>query len=445
MAGTSFRVAAFLATVFLALAASEARAHADESSSGPENPAPEAPLQADATSVPSASAADGSVSADGSSGGAAVVAPEDLKTTTPASQQEEQVQPPASPSTPPPSDRQSAPTTPPDGGAGDPPGELIDEKPPATSGPQENQAAAAATSTGGSAVAASASGGDSPSGPAPESGSTSSLSPAPAMKLEAVEGVSPPSAGRPPGDEGLERLVSDVRRELRSVQGQIDDLQRRLDDGAPPPETRLVDLRTSLVHIAPMLVALEMRLEAAGRLSPHLRNLLRRVRSELRGARVTAAGLVVALRNSGARSAEVRLLIRELQDFGALGPVLAASPGVTQAPAAPSFSPSGAYTSVEPGPVAYTRQPSAASPTPSDAGPRKNGSHGGLNAEEPPPWTPSPGSATASPGGAFLFAGLASLTILLIGLALPALRALLELLPGRPYSVAFLEPLERPG
>jgi hypothetical protein len=35
--------------------------------------------------------------------------------------------------------------------------------------------------------------------------------------------------------------------------------------------------------------------------------------------------------------------------------------------------------------------------------------------------------------------------MLLVGLALPVLRARLELPPGRRCSVAFLVPLERPG
>jgi len=40
---------------------------------------------------------------------------------------------------------------------------------------------------------------------------------------------------------------------------------------------------------------------------------------------------------------------------------------------------------------------------------------------------------------------MASLTMLLVGLMLPALRARLDLAPGRGYTVAFLAPLERPG
>ena len=188
-----------------------------------------------------------------------------------------------------------------------------------------------------------------------------------------------------------------------------------------------------------------MRLDAAGRLSPHLRNLLRRVRSELRGARVTAAGLVAALRSSGARSAEVRLLLRELERFRAVASMLAVNPFVARAPAPPVSSASAAYMSVQSPRVAYPTQPSAASTKQADDGRPTTGPRDGQGGGEPPPWAPAPGSATASPGGAFLFAGLASLAILLIRLTMPALRALLELLPGRPYSVAFLEPLERPG
>jgi hypothetical protein len=439
MAGTSFRVAASIATVFLALAAGEARGQTPDSPSDAGNPAPKPAAPADATSGSSGEHA-APAPADGVQGGGAAAAQEGTMPLNappePATVQEVVVDAAPSPSDTPttPPEGPPAPSPAPDAGVKDAPAQRIEEKPLAASNSLDDQASAVAASTGS---------GDAPTGPALEPGAPS-ISPPSAVKPDALDDVGPPTPGDPPGD-GLEHLISDVRRELRSVRGQIDDLQRRLDDGAPPPQNRLIELRASLVQIAPMLVALEMQLDAAGRLSPHLRSLLRRVRSELHGARVKAAGLVTALHNSGAHGAEVRLLLRELENFRALGSVPAAGPGLARAPAAPVSSVSAAYMSVQPAPAASTPPPSPESGDRADGGRRRTGSHDGRGVEEPPPWSPAPGSATASPGGAFLFAGLASLAILLIGLALPALRTLLELLPGRAYSVALLEPLERPG
>lgn len=442
MAGTSFRVAASIATVFLALAAGEARGQTPDSPSDAGNSAPKPAAPADATSGSSgehAAPAMEPAPADGAQGSGAAAAPEGtMPLNAPPEPTVQEVVVDAAPS---PSDTPTtapegspAPSPAPDAGVKDAPAQRIEEKPLAASHSLDDQASAVAASTGS---------GDSLTGPALEPGAPS-ISPPSAVKPDALDNVGPPTPGDPPGD-GLEQLISDVRRELRSVRGQIDDLQRRLDDGAPPPQNRLIELRASLVQIAPMLVALEMRLDAAGRLSPHLRSLLRRVRTELHGASVKAAGLVAALRNSGAHGAEVRLLLRELENFRALGSVPAASPWLARAPAAPVSSASAAYMSVQSAPVASPTQPSAASPKQAGGGRPTTGSPDGQGGGEPPPWAPAPGSATASPGGAFLFAGLASLAILLIGLTMPALRALLELLPGRPYSVAFLEPLERPG
>ena len=438
MAGTTFRVAASVATLCLVLAAGEARAQSVDSSSDGGNTAAEPAVQPDGAPASSGDNAT-STSADGVQGGGA--APEGtIPLNAPpesAAVQEVVVDeapsqsdtPTTAPEGPP------APSPAPDAGVTEAPAQRIEEKPLAASHSLDDQASAVAAYTGS---------GDSLTGPALDPGAPS-ISPPSAVKPDALDDVGPPTPGDPPGD-GLEQLISDVRRDLRSVRGQIDDLQRRLDDGAPPPQNRLIDLRASLGQIAPLLVALEMRLDAAGRLSPHLRNLLRRVRSELRGARVTAAGLVAVLRSSGARSAEVRLLLRELERFRAVASMLAVNPFVARAPAPPVSSASAAYMSVQAPWGAYPTQPSAASPKQAaDDGRPTTGPRDGQHGGEPPPWAPAPGSATASPGGAFLFAGLASLAILLIGLTMPALRALLELLPGRPYSVAFLEPLERPG
>jgi hypothetical protein len=437
MAGTTFRVAASVATLCLVLAAGEARAQSVDSSSDGGNTAVEPAAPADGTSGSPAKPA-ASDSADGVQGGGTPPEGTIPLNAPPESAAVQEVVVDAAPSQ---SDTPTtapegppAPSPAPDAGVTEAPAQRIDEKPLAASHSLDDQASAVAASTGS---------GDSLTGPALDPGAPS-ISPPSAVKPDALDDVGPPTAGDPPGD-GLEQLISDVRRDLRSVRGQIDDLQRRLDDGAPPPQNRLIDLRASLGQIAPLLVALEMRLDAAGRLSPHLRNLLRRVRSELRGARVTAAGLVAALRSSGARSAEVRLLLRELERFRAVASMLAVNPFVARAPAPPVSSASAAYMSVQSPRVAYPTQPSAASPKQAVDGRPTTGPRDGQGGGEPPPWAPAPGSATASPGGAFLFAGLASLATLLIGLTMPALRALLELLPGRPYSVAFLEPLERPG
>jgi hypothetical protein len=302
------------------------------------------------------------------------------------------------------------------------------------------------------AVVASSTSGDSPSAEqAPESrttvgGAAAGAAPAvtPSKPAAAAEAASTP-AGQAGGT--LQGLFSDVRQELRSAQGQINDLQRDLDDGAPPPPDRLTRLRATLVRIAPMLVALEVRLQATGRLTPHLRQLLHRVRSDLRGVRVTAHDLVSALRRSGARGPELRLLLRELDHFAAMASALDLTPGLRPLTAPPAQGATAAYSQLQPVPVAgppaaaapLAERPTADRPPPEPRDPPDDG--------QAQPWSTatSPGSATASPGGAFFFAGVASLTILLIGLGLPALRARLEVLPGRPYTAAFIAPLERPG
>jgi hypothetical protein len=104
-------------------------------------------------------------------------------------------------------------------------------------------------------------------------------------------------------------------------------------------------------------------------------------------------------------------------------------------------------------PYAWVHSPAHASPrvvtgsverkphTPPASG---SGGHGG-GPDQPAPSSPAPGSASASPGGGFFAAGLASLAAILIGLALPHLRARLELPPRGRCTVAFLRPLERPG
>jgi hypothetical protein len=322
----------------------------------------------------------------------------------------------------------------PGGAATTPATQRIDETPPASMDPGADETATFASSTPGANSSAEQ---------APESRPTAAAAVTPSKPAAAAEAATTPT-DQPGGT--LEGLLSDVRQELRSAQGQINDLRRDLDAGAPPPPDRLTLLRATLVQIAPMLVALEVRLQAAGRLTPHLRHLLHRVRSDLRGVRVTAHTLVTALRRSGARGPELRLLLRELEHFGALGPDLAWTPGVRPAAVPLVAGASPAYSQLQPAPVAGP-PPAAAPPADRRAADRPPPADDGPGNLEPPPWSsaPSAGSATASPGGAFFFAGMASLTMLLIGLGLPALRARLDLPPGRRYTAAFLAPLERPG
>jgi hypothetical protein len=322
-----------------------------------------------------------------------------------------------------------------------PPAQRIDETPAAATEPRLDETAAIASSTSGDNPAAE-------QAPLPRAAAGVAATGVAAAVTPSKPAAAAQAASTPAGQAGtLEGLLSDVRQELRSAQGQIDDLRRHLDDGAPPPPDRLSSLRTTLVRIAPMLVALEVGLHAAGRLTPHLRHLLHRVRSDLRGVRVTAHGLVTALRRSGARGAELRLLLGELKHFAAISSALASTPGVRLVSAPPVQGATPAYSQQQPVPVAGP--PSAIAPPAERQAPDRPppAPRDPPGDEEPPPWSsaPSPGSATASPGGAFFFAGVASLTMLLIGLGLPALRARLEVPPGRRYTAAFLAPLERPG
>jgi hypothetical protein len=464
---TSFRFAAFVATMCLAIACSYVHVAPAAAQSGPATPAEsdpatpaEAPAPADAAPAapaPAASSDQGAPAApEAPAGGASApsgVAPvqewvQPGPTETPADPS-----PTATGSTP--TTTGSTPTTTgsapggasdtsgsPGGTATTPSTQRIDETPAAATEPRLDETAASASST---------SGDDSSAEQAPESraaaGSTAAAASAavtPSKPATAAEAASTPT-GQAGGT--LQGLLADVRQELRSAQGQIDDLRRDLDHGAPPPPDRLTRLRTTLVRIAPMLVALEVRLQATGRLTPHLRHLLQSVRSDLRGVRVTADDLVTALRRSGARGAELRLLLRELDHFAAMASTLDLTPGLRPlaAPAAQGATP--AYSRLQPVPVAgppAAAAPPAERPAADRAPPDPRDRPGDGQAQ---PWSTatSPGAATASPGGAFFFAGVASLTTLLIGLGLPALRARLEVLPGRRYTAAFIAPLERPG
>jgi hypothetical protein len=432
---TSFRVAALVATALFAIACSDARADTVDTASDPDQ----------ATTSVETSAQETSSEESSQGGGAVTTLSEDssiLSTTLDPPPPPETVQPNPSPPAPPTTPTTTAPATPPasppasQGGAGDPPPQRLNETPAAASEPAADQA---------SAVASQASSNDPSTEQAPAPVATSQVPPDTPVKSATLGEISPAHAATPPGDS-LEQLLSEVGRRLHHVQGKIDDLRHRLAHGAPPPTKRLIDLRASLVRIAPMLAALEASLDAAGRLSPHLRQLLHRVSGDLRGARVTAEGLITALRHSGARGPEVRLLLEELEHFRTLDLALPSTPVVASAPA-PSLAVASPGLAVQPAPVVSPPPASADAPDRGAGGPQPNGSRGGRGSEEPPPspWSPAPGSATASPGGTFLFAAVASLTMLLIGLLLPALRARLDLPPGRRYNVAFLAPLERPG
>jgi hypothetical protein len=444
---TSFRFAAFVATACLTIACCYVRADLAAAQSDAPTPPAEEPAQGDAppATPPEAAAQPAATTPpqEASPGGAS--APEEVAPV------QEWVQPDATESPTDPSPTATGAAPPATGGApggapgssGSPggaattqPTQRIDETPPASTDPGTDETAAFASSTSGTNPSAEQ---------ASESRAAASAAPAvtPSKPAAAAEAATTPT-DQPGGT--LEGLLSDVRQELRNAQGQINDLRRDLDDGAPPPPDHLTRLRATLVQIAPMLVALEVRLQAAGRLTPHLRDLLHRVRSDLRGVQVTAHGLVTALRRSGARGPELRLLMRELEHLGAIGSALVWTPGVRPAGAPLVAGSSPAYSQLQPAPVAGP-PPAAAPPAERRAADRPPPEPDGRGNVEPPPWStaPSAGSATASPGGAFFFAGAAALTMLLIGLGLPALRARLELPPGRRYTAAFLAPLERPG
>jgi hypothetical protein len=450
---TSSRFAALVATACLAIACGYVCAAPAAAQSDPATPA-EAPVPADAepaAPAPEAGSDQGAPAAPAEAPAGGASAPPDVAPV----QEWVQPGPTETPAGPSPTTTGSTPTTTgsaPGGASGtsgspggaattNPPTQRIDETAAGTD-PRPDETPTIASSTPG----------DNPS--AEQALESRAAVGGAAAGAAAVVATSKPTAAAdaastPTGQAGgtLQGLFSDVRQELRNAQGQIDDLQRDLDHGAPPPPDRLTRLRATLVRIAPMLVALEVRLQATGRLTPHLRQLLHRVRSDLRGVRVTAHDLVSALRRSGARGPELRLLLRELDHFAAMASTLDLTPGLRPAAAPPAQGATAAYSQLQAVPVAgppAAAAPPAERPTADRPPPEPRDRPGD---EEPSPWSsaPSPGSATASPGGAFFFAGMASLTMLLIGLGLPALRARLEVLPGRRHTAAFIAPLERPG
>jgi hypothetical protein len=283
----------------------------------------------------------------------------------------------------------------------------------------------------------------------PPGGAQSALGPHAALRpIEPgpIGGGRAPSGSQPLGS-GLEPMLGGVERELRSVQSQIDNLQRRLDSGAAAPRRGLIRLRSSLERVAPVLVALEVRLRSAGPLGPRLRMLQRRLRARVAGARASAGDLVAALRRSSWRGYELRLLLRELASFRRLeaGP---ASNERTRAALAPSGrGDNAAYTETQPAP-AVTPPHTATAPLERRAAGRpatRPRGHGGDGAYPPRSSSSTFASATASPGGALSAAGAGLMATLLIALAAPRLWARLALAAGHRPTVAFLSPLERPG
>lgn len=240
----------------------------------------------------------------------------------------------------------------------------------------------------------------------------------------------------------LGTVLPKVNRELRNVEAQINDLRRRIDQGEPAPALSILRLSLTLAKLAPALVALDGRLEAAG-LTPGLEREVRRLQARLAGTQASVDGLMAELRRSEAYGFELGMLMAELESFSALELEFAApraelaparAPNAFELPAAPPQAAPSLSRSVagEPPPTQVAGNgPALRSPD--------------LAGSEAPPTAPSSGSGSASPGGAFSAAGVAALTALLIGLFLSRLSAALPAAPSRRRPVMFLSPLERPG
>jgi hypothetical protein len=445
MDGTSPRVAALVATALFAFAASDARAQSEDPASGAAQAGPAAETSAQQTSPGTSSPAGGEVTPSAQDVPTVLVTQDPPAASTPPAPPVQAnpsatVPPPGTP----PGAPQSASTTPPPPSQGlpsDPQPAQLKETPATSSTSVDGQASGAAAAT--------------PVGTPPAQAAPPPPPPAPAALTQPVKPPAVPAAGpskaasRPDAD--LARLLTDVDRHLHDVQGKIHDLRHRLAHGAPPPTRRLIDLRTSLVRVAPLLAALEVSLDAVGRLSPHLQHLLHRVSHDLHKVRAAAGGLVTALRNSAVRGPEMRLLVEELEHVASFHLALPSSPAVGPAPAPSPRGAGAGLPAVQSGP-AFTPPASAATPTRSASAPRTDGSprdrgFEGRGAEEAPPspWSSAAGAASASPGGGLFFAAVASLATLLIGLVLPAIRARLDLPAGGRYTVALLTALERPG
>jgi hypothetical protein len=257
--------------------------------------------------------------------------------------------------------------------------------------------------------------------------------------------TTPPSTGTGShtGGSGLAALLPTIEHRLQTVQGQIDDMQRQVDAGKRPSKGGLIRLRSSLAQIAPVLLALERRLDAAGQLTARLRRILQRVRDHLSHTQASAADLIAALRGSGLRGPELQLLIDELVRFQALhgnlmpGPALHGPRAILplEPPAALPWSSSAWSPPVEqPTPAGHA---SARHP---------DGSSSGGGAQHHPSKLFSiPGAAAVSSSGAGAAVAFGVLAMLLLGLAAPRLSGRLTVPPGLYRSVVFLAPLERPG
>lgn len=442
---TSPRVAALVATALFAFAASDARAQSEDPASGAAQTNPATDTSVQQTPTGASSATGGVVTPSAQEVPTVLVTQDPPAASTPPAPPVQAnpsatVPPPATP----PATPQSASTSP------LPPSQ---ELPSNTQPPQLKEAPATpSTPVAGQASAGAAA---TPVVTPPAQAAATPPPPAPApltqpVKSPAVPAAGPPKAARRP-DAGLARLLTDVDHRLRDVQGKIHDLRHRMAHGAPPPRSRLIDLRTSLVQVTPMLAALEASLHTVARLSPHLQHLLHRVSRDLRKVRAAAGGLVTELRNSGVRGPEMRLLVQELEHLASFDLALPSSPAVGPPPAPSPRGASVGLPAVRPGP-AFTPPASAATPTESGTAPRTDGAprdrgFEGRGAQEAPPspWSSAAGAASASPGGGLFFAAVASLATLLIGLVLPAIRARLHLPAGGRYTVALLTALERPG
>jgi hypothetical protein len=421
---TPFWVAALVATVLFVIVCGDARAQTEGVASEPAQP-PAAAENSSQEVAPDSSSQGGGATASGEAASTVLVMQD-----PPAA--EEEVQPGPSPMstelppTTPPSAPQTASAPPPlPDIATTPPSGRINEAPPGGAPDEASGFTAVATAP-------------QPSAPG---------SPPTPIKPDALPEAPSSPASRP--DPRLGQLLSEVGRRLRDVQGKIDHLRLRIAHGAPPPTRRVIDLRSSLAQIVPMLAALEASVDAAGWLSPRLWQLLQRVHGDLRDVRATAAGLIAALRRAGAWNLELGLLMEELERFRTVALSLPSSP--VPAPAS-TLSPGSGDQGVplQPARPGHVGLPAteAARPAPRAGDPRIDGPARGRGSENlpPAPWSPSPApSATASAAGGLLFAAVASLTMLLIGLLLPAIRARLHASPGGRYTVAFLQPLERPG
>jgi hypothetical protein len=249
-------------------------------------------------------------------------------------------------------------------------------------------------------------------------------------------GVQSPS----PPDVSLPGVV----RDLRTLQGDVEDIARQLARGGTPPPGRLNRLRSSLERLAPVLLALNARGDGLLGAGEGTRRLLHRVRARLGTAQVATAGLIVALRRSGLQGPAALALIRELESFGALGHGLDLTPGpILPAPTAAPVVPARPAVVLARTSSSSPNEPSVARP-PAGAAPRAGDAPKGTSGHSPAPWSFAGGSSSASASAALSVAGIAALAALLLALALPRLLTRLQLPPGRGHAVALVLALERP-